>query len=563
MINYKNIKLSFLDNEDIAQKIKRQGKFTEIISLVYTSAPYLHKRIRYRFSSLLCEYIFGYRFVCREPKCRVLEYNENRIKNTACYYCGNIMRFNKYRENRFGAIFLNFPICNPLRLQKILDCFILFKNFNMFKKDNLYYRTYEDEHDDIKFKELYMGNSDAIFNVFSSFINIINIFCSSINIFNKNKYRKKACIKVFLENQNVIKNIKENTFINSFLILMPVLPINLRENIAIVKGKPVGSKFNFLYRFIIEVNNKLLKTVCSFNYKVKYIGLLFFLIKIIATYALLLDIYPDPYNIYERLQGKYGIFRQKLLGFRVDYSGRTVIVPEPELPISKVGIPVNMLQQIYNPEPYVDITKLTKHKGRFFKKIRKYKKPTGEIKSNRYMSFSESCGYACSFIGSIIENTVIVNRAPTLHKMNTQSFNPIFVEGRSIKFMPMLCSGYNADFDGDQMGVFSILFKSSILESQSMTRSFSNMRSPTNKKNMFNTTQGILLGNYGLTIYNCLPVCSYIVINNYTTLTEIGAISSYTNILATLRYFKYFYKTNIGRSILTLKNSLNIYSTKK
>nr|YP_009170345.1 DNA-directed RNA polymerase subunit beta-like subunit [Babesia orientalis]ALE29343.1 DNA-directed RNA polymerase subunit beta-like subunit [Babesia orientalis] len=544
------IKLSFSNNLDIAEKLIRFEENEYTFSLVYTSSPYLHKRIRYRPGGMLCEAVFGYRFICKQSKCKKLFFNENRISNTSCYYCGHIMKFNKNRENRYGAIFLNFPICNPLCIQKLSDLSELFKQFTNFKKNNIYYGTHDLAlNDGTQNKEIYIGNSCAVFKVFSSFINFVHFFCSSISVFQKTHYEKKISNKKFLENIKTIKDVNSPTFKELFLLLMPVLPINLRENLGKVNGKQIDSKFNYLYRFVLDLNNKILNKDYNFNYNVKYVCLLFFLIKIIITYALLLDVYPDNSNIYVRLQGKYGIFRQKLLGFRVDYSGRTVIVPGSDLPITNVGLPISMIHKHNQPSVSFDIDKNLRVYARKFK-TKKLQQYIGQTKPKAEQKFYDMCLFISKMFNNINDNSVIVNRAPTLHKMNTQAFNTVLSEGRAIKFTPICCTGYNADFDGDQMGIFSILFDSVVNEAQLLSRPMVNLYSPTNKKNMFNATQGVLLGNYIITVYNYLNMGLTTVIGNLTTLIELNINTFYINSPLTLRHNKYFYKTTIGRHLL-------------
>ncbi|KAK1441667.1 beta and beta-prime subunits of DNA dependent RNA-polymerase like protein (apicoplast) [Babesia gibsoni] len=260
--------------------------------------------------------------------------------------------------------------------------------------------------------------------------------------------------------------------------------------------------------------------------------MLFTLIKILLTYTNLQSIFNYNITIYSKLQGKYGIFRQNLLGFRVDYSGRAVIISSPDLYLDSIGLPITMLKYSLNNIIFKDSNKISEE----------------EIKI-----YYNSDLLNLNLFNNLNKFSFIVNRAPTLHKMNTQSFYPMFTEGRAIKFMPILCVGYNADFDGDQMGVFSILFNSSLLESLNTLRPIVNLLSSTNKKNILNLTQGALLGLNILSIYNYFNFIKYYIINNYTTLIELNTNNILINTPLLLRYNYYFYLTTIGRSLLNIK----------
>ncbi|EDO05067.1 RNA polymerase Rpb1 domain 2 family protein (apicoplast) [Babesia bovis T2Bo] len=559
MKQYKNIEVSFLNYNDILNKIVRVDNEEFIISLVYNSSPYLHKRIRYRDGGILCEKIFGYRYICHSKTCnKVLKFNENRIKNSSCYYCGKAMKFNNEREGRYGAIFLYFPICNPINIKNLSDLFKLFKKFNEFDKYNVYYGECYRAPTAPCEEQLSASDFERFFNRFYNFINFLYEFCKILKLFKTKLFRKKSYkSKIFSDNIHIIKHIQNNHFTEYFVILMPVIPINLRENLGKINNKKIDSKFNYIYRFLLNANNTVLNRP-KHKYNLKSIAMLFFTAKTLITYTLFLDAYPDSNNIYNRLHGKYGLFRQKLLGFRVDCSGRSVIVPGPDLHISYVGLPSNMLHKFsltYKDYEDENKKKLRKKIKKFRRSILKLYDPNLKtISRKKARKLSNRCLLSCDLFDNTIDNTVIVNRAPTLHKMNTQSFHPLMAEGRAVKFTPICCAGYNADFDGDQMGVFSIIFKNSLIEAQLLTRPMINLYSPTNKKNIFNLTQGALLGKYTLTAYNytnCLST-SVIACNN-AVLVELSFNNFYVNSPYTLRHYKRFYKTTIGRQLTSFK----------
>nr|APQ42901.1 RpoC1 [Babesia sp. Xinjiang]QAX26990.1 RpoC1 [Babesia sp. Xinjiang]QAX27021.1 RpoC1 [Babesia sp. Dunhuang] len=529
VLQYNNIKVSLLNSIDTVSLIIRKFKNNYIVGLLYSSSQFLHKKKRFRSGGLLCEEIFGYSYICENYKCKKLKFNENIINNKYCHKCGNIMISNKYRRYRFGAIFLNFPIINPLYFKKFEYYMKLFNLDTKFNSYNLYSNFYNDYSDYYLSKETGIGNSHLIVIIFLNFINIFYNFFSSLKIFqHKLNNIKTYKNKLFISNIKILNTINTNTiFKNIFLLLLPILPIKLRASIVVSNELKLNSKFNILYKFIIDVNNKILNSKYKFHYDTKYIFTLFLLIKVLVTYSQFNLIFKDSYNIYSKLQGKYGLFRQNLLGFRVDYSGRASIVSGPDLTIPSIGIPINMLKRPFN-----------------FK--------TDELDEVEIEEDLHTYSENYDMFNNLNEHSFLINRAPTLHKMNTQSFHPIFTEGNSIKFVPLLCSGYNADFDGDQMGMFSIIFKTSVIESKYMIRSLTNIYSPTNKKNVFNLTQGLILGNYLLSSHNYFKVFSTVVLGHYTSLIDLKFNNLYINTPITLRYNNYFYSTTIGRQVLNI-----------
>nr|APQ42933.1 RpoC1 [Babesia sp. Lintan]QAX27052.1 RpoC1 [Babesia motasi]QAX27083.1 RpoC1 [Babesia motasi] len=530
MSDYSNIKLSLSTLDNIIKSIIRKNKNDYIIGLIDSSSQFLHKRKRFRTGSLLCEEIFGYAYLCKNNICKKLKFNENIVYNNLCHTCGRKMRINKHRKYRFGAVYFNFPIFNPLYLAKCIKYIDLFKTFNQFSYYNLY--AFEFDHKYFNSISTAIGNSYIVMNVFLNFINLLYKFFSSIEILkyklNSIKSYKTASF-LDLKILNTTNNL--NKFKNFILILFPVLPINLRHSIKTAEHSKLTSKFTLLYKFVIDINNKIINPEYKFHYEVKYIFVLFDLLNTLLNYSKLQSLLKQDYNIYSKLQGKYGIFRQNLLGFRVDYSGRSSIVSSPDIGLNSIGVPIQMLKR-FSPVSLEDL------ESEDMEELEAYSSYT-----SNYDIFNRLNDYS-----------FLINRAPTLHKMNTQSFEPIFTEGRSIKFIPILCPGYNADFDGDQMGVFSLLFSDTIKESKYIMRPITNLYSPTNNNNMLNLTQGAALGKYTLSMYKYCNYGNNIILNNYTSLVDLQINYLYINTPLTIRHYNYFYLTTLGRSLLGVKN---------
>jgi DNA-directed RNA polymerase subunit beta' len=190
-------------------------------------------------------------------------------------------------------------------------------------------------------------------------------------------------------------------------------------------------------------------------------------------------------SLSDMLKGKQGRFRQNLLGKRVDYSGRSVIVIGPELKLNQCGLPKKMALVLF--EPFI---------------IRRLKELgfVHTVRGARKMIEKQS-----PEVWDILEEVtkghpVLLNRAPTLHRLSIQAFEPILIEGEAIRIHPLVCTAYNADFDGDQMAVHVPLSLEAVMEAKTLMMSTSNIFSPSSGKPILTPSQDIVLGSYYLTL---------------------------------------------------------------
>merc|ERR1711937_823912 len=190
-------------------------------------------------------------------------------------------------------------------------------------------------------------------------------------------------------------------------------------------------------------------------------------------------------SLAEMLKGKQGRFRQNLLGKRVDYSGRSVIVVGPELKLHQCGLPKKMALELF--KPFI------------FSKLQ-FKGLATTIKSAKKMVEKEISEVWDVLEEVIHEHPILLNRAPTLHRLGIQSFEPILVEGKAIQLHPLVCAAFNADFDGDQMAVHIPLTIEAQLESRILMMSTNNILSPANGEPIIVPTQDIVLGIYYLSL---------------------------------------------------------------
>lgn len=276
------------------------------------------------------------------------------------------------------------------------------------------------------------------------------------------------------------------------LDIVPVIPPELRPLVPLEGGRFATSDLNDLYRRVIIRNNRLKKLleikapeVILRNEKrmlQEAVDSLFDNSR--RTAAVRSDSNRALKSLSDMLKGKQGRFRQNLLGKRVDYSGRSVIVVGPELRIHECGLPKDMAVELF--KPFI-IRKLVE-KG-FVKTVKSAKKVVDK-KGQEVWDILERI---------VSDHPVLLNRAPTLHRLGIQAFQPILIEGKAIQIHPLVCAAFNADFDGDQMAVHVPLSFEAQVETRLLMLSSHNVLSPANGRPMAIPSQDIVLGNYYLT----------------------------------------------------------------
>ena len=279
------------------------------------------------------------------------------------------------------------------------------------------------------------------------------------------------------------------------LTVLPVIPPDLRPMVALSGGRFATSDLNDLYRRIINRNNRLKKLVelnapevIQRNEKRMLQEAVDALIDNAAARGGRAVSSTGSRrrlkSISDMLKGKQGRFRQNLLGKRVDYSGRSVIVVGPKLKINQCGLPKQMALELF--KPFV-ISWLIK--GEFAHNIRS---------ATRLIESSEAVVWD-ALDEAIKGKYVLLNRAPSLHRLSIQSFQPVLVEGKAIQLHPLVCAGFNADFDGDQMAVHLPLSKEAQAEARELMSATNNLLKPADGAPVLHISQDIVLGNYYLT----------------------------------------------------------------
>ena len=274
--------------------------------------------------------------------------------------------------------------------------------------------------------------------------------------------------------------------------VIPVLPPDLRPLVPLEGGRFATSDLNDLYRRVINRNNRLKRlmelkapSVIIKNEKRMLQEAVDALFDNGRRGRVLKTATKRPLkSLSDMIKGKQGRFRQNLLGKRVDYSGRSVIVVGPELKLHQCGLPKRMALELFKPLVFSRL----EEKG-FATTIKAAKKLVEKEQPEIWDALEEV----------IREHPVLLNRAPTLHRLGIQAFDPILVEGKAIKLHPLVCTAFNADFDGDQMAVHVPLSIEAQIEARVLMMAVNNILSPANGKPILVPTQDMVLGIYYLT----------------------------------------------------------------
>ncbi len=296
----------------------------------------------------------------------------------------------------------------------------------------------------------------------------------------------------------LLKNLKKNNIRPEWMILslIPIIPPDLRPMVALDGGRFASSDLNDLYRRVINRNNRLKQlielnapeVICR-NEKRMLQEAVDSLIDNSARNSKMITASTGQKrqlkSLADSLKGKQGRFRQNLLGKRVDYSGRSVIVVNPKLNLDQCGIPKTMALELFKPFIISQlISKEIVHNVR---------------SASRYIETGNDDVW--DILDKIIEEAfVLLNRAPTLHRLGIQAFRPVLIEGKAIQIHPLVCSAFNADFDGDQMAVHVPLTKEAIAEARDIMLSSHNLLKPATGDPIITPNQDIVWGIYYLTL---------------------------------------------------------------
>ena len=459
---------------------------------------------------LFCAKIFG---PVTDWECLCGKYKRMKHRGVICDKCGVEVTQAKVRRERLGHITLATPVSHvwffkglPSRIGHLLDItlrdlerILYFEAYVViepgegeFKPNQLLteeqYRKAREEHGP-KFRAQ-MG-AEAIRELLKQ----LNIETMAVELREKMRNEKSVQKTLkFAKRLKVVDSFRKSTNKPEWMILsqVPVIPPELRPLVPLDGGRFATSDLNDLYRRVINRNNRLKKLielkapdVIIRNEKRMLQEAVDALFDNGRRGRVLRGANNRPLkSLSDTLKGKQGRFRQNLLGKRVDYSGRSVIVVGPELKLHQCGLPKKMALELFKPFIY------NKLEQRELVATIKHAKEMVEAHEPEVWDILEEV---------IREHPVLLNRAPTLHRLGIQSFEPVLVEGKAIRIHPLVCTAFNADFDGDQMAVHVPLAPEAQIEASVLMLSSNNIMSPSNGSPVAVPSQDIVLGCYYLT----------------------------------------------------------------
>src|SRR5687767_7713168 len=461
---------------------------------------------------LFCARIFG---PVKDYECLCGKYKRMKYKGIICEKCGVEVTLSKVRRERMGHIELAAPVAHiwflkslPSRIALLLDMtlkdverVLYFENYIVLEPGLTPLAPYqlltEDEY--LKAQDSY-GEDSFTAGIGAEAVREILM---SINL-EKTREQLRAELKEAtgeLKPKKIIKRLKIiESFIESgsrpewmILDVVPVIPPELRPLVPLDGGRFATSDLNDLYRRVINRNNRLKRLIelrapdiIVRNEKRMLQESVDALFDNGRRGRVITGANKRPLkSLSDMLKGKQGRFRQNLLGKRVDYSGRSVIVVGPELKLHQCGLPKKMALELFKPFIY--------------SKLELYAMAT-TIKAAKRMVEKERPEVWDILEEVIREHPVLLNRAPTLHRLGIQAFEPVLIEGKAIQLHPLVCTAFNADFDGDQMAVHVPLSLEAQLEARVLMMSTNNILSPANGKPIIVPSQDIVLGLYYLSM---------------------------------------------------------------
>lgn len=499
--NFDSIKIGLASPEKIRTWSKGEVKKPETIN---------YRTLKPEKEGLFCEKIFG---PTKDWECHCGKYKRVRYKGVVCDRCGVEVTKSKVRRERMGHIELAAPVSHiwyfkgiPSKMGILLDMsprslekVLYFASYIVIDagETSLSHKQLLNEKEYMDYREKYGNKFRAAMGAEAVKEVLEQIDLESLT--------KELRVKLDESTgQKKVRTIRRLEVVEAFrlsgndpkwmiLDVIPVIPPDLRPMVQLDGGRFATSDLNDLYRRVINRNNRLKRLL--------ELGAPDIIVRnekrmLQEAVDALIDNgrrgrpVTGPGNrplrsLSDMLKGKHGRFRQNLLGKRVDYSGRSVIVVGPELKFYQCGLPKKMALELF--KPFI-MKKLVKEG--FVPNIKSAKRMVERARPEVWDIVEEV----------IKDHTVLLNRAPTLHRLGIQAFEPILIEGKAIRLHPLVCTAYNADFDGDQMAVHVPLSVEAQAEARFLMLSVNNILAPKDGNPITTPTQDMVLGAYYLTL---------------------------------------------------------------
>ncbi|MCK9523785.1 MAG: DNA-directed RNA polymerase subunit beta' [Proteobacteria bacterium] len=500
--SFSAIKISLASPEQILEWSHGEVKKPETIN---------YRTFKPEREGLFCAKIFG---PVKDYECNCGKYKRMKHRNIVCEKCGVEVIQSKVRRERLGHIHLATPVAHiwflkslPSRIGALLDIAlkdlerILYcesyvvldpRDTALERGEILSEERYQQALEEFGWDSFEAGMGGEAILALLKDIDVISLAEELRNELKTTTSEAKR--KKFTKRLKVTEAFKESGNKPEWMMLstIPVLPPDLRPLVPLDGGRFATSDLNDLYRRVINRNNRL-RRLLELNAPDI----------IIRNERRMLQEAVDALfdngrrgktitgpnkrplkSLSDMLKGKQGRFRQNLLGKRVDYSGRSVIVVGPNLKLHQCGLPKQMALELFKPFIYNKL----EQRG-YVTTIKSAKKMVEKAKTEVWDILDEV----------ISEHPVMLNRAPTLHRLGIQAFEPVLIEGKAIRLHPLVCTAFNADFDGDQMAVHVPLSIEAQMEARVLMMSTNNILSPAHGKPIINPTQDVVLGLYYMT----------------------------------------------------------------
>ena len=514
--NFSKITIGLASPEEIKEKSSGEVLKPETIN---------YRTYKPERDGLFCEKIFG---PVKDYECHCGKYKRIRYKGIVCDRCGVEVTEKKVRRERMGHIELVVPVAHiwyfrslPNKIgyllglpSKKLDAVVYYERYVVInpgnvegveKLDLLSEEEYMNIMDQLPEENRYLEDGDpnkfvakmgaeAIYELLQE-IDLVSLAAELRHKANTDgsQQRKTEALKRLQVVNSFLSSANVNKPEWMVLKAVPVIPPELRPLVPLDGGRFATSDLNDLYRRVIIRNNRLKRlieiqapeVILRNEKRLLQEAVDSLLDNSRKSSAVKSDVNRPLKSLSDSLKGKQGRFRQNLLGKRVDYSGRSVIVVGPELKMFQCGLPKEMALELFKPfvmKRLVDTGKATNIKSAR-KKVDRAENDVWDALEN-----------------VIKDHPVFLNRAPTLHRLGIQAFEPILVEGRAIKLHPLVCTAFNADFDGDQMAVHLPLSAEAQAEARFLMLAANNLLKPSDGRPVAVPSQDMVLGSYYLTM---------------------------------------------------------------
>ena len=509
------LKISLASPERIREWGERTLPNGQVVGEITKPETINYRTLKPEMNGLFCERIFG---PVNDWECHCGKYKRVRHKDIVCERCGVEVIDSKVRRHRMGFIALASPVTHvwyvkgrPSKIALLLG--ISLKDLEQIVYFNSYVIINPGENTKLKYKQLlseadwaaldYSNPPEAKTDVQISIgAEAIKTLLKEIDIKALEKELRESIPAAkkpdkLIRRLRVVDQFLRSKFDPSWMVLdiLPVLPPDLRPMVQLDGGRFATSDLNDLYRRVINRNNRLSRLqeiiapeLIIRNEKRMLQEAVDALIDNGKRGRAVVGLNNRPLkSLSDIIEGKQGRFRQNLLGKRVDYSGRSVIIVGPELKLNQCGLPREMAIELF--QPFV-IHRLISEGL-----VNNIKAAKNIIQKNEPLAWE--------ILAQVMEgHPVLLNRAPTLHRLGIQAFEPILVNGRAIKLHPLVCPAFNADFDGDQMAVHIPLSLEAQTEARLLMLAPNNFLSPATGDAILTPSQDMVLGCFYLTVNN-------------------------------------------------------------